>query len=147
MLPLELSKQVAKINTSVESDPMVFSVKNKAWSDQVLGEYLVWNSFILVPFKLKSRLSEQVHWFNHALLLTVLKLLKWLVYLLFFIMEIELPGESFSTRHFTVLVAEGDTHLDESQMVAISLDHLVLKFSSCVGRHIHCSRVLRVLQR
>ena len=70
MLALKLSEQVPEIYPAVKSDPMVFSVKNKARGDKVLGEYLVWNSLILVPFKLKSRLSEQVHRFDHTLLLT-----------------------------------------------------------------------------
>lgn len=61
MLALELSQEVAKIDTTVESDPVVFSVKNEAGGDKVLGEYLVWNSFIFVPFELKTGLSEQVH--------------------------------------------------------------------------------------
>jgi len=38
MLSLKLPKKIAKINSSVESDPMIFSVKNQTRSDEVFGE-------------------------------------------------------------------------------------------------------------
>jgi len=66
-------------------------------------------------------------------------------YLLFFILEIKLPSDGFATRHFSVLVAEGDTHLDQSQVVTIGLDHLVFELSTRVWWNIHSTGILRVL--
>ena len=68
-------------------------------------------------------------------------------HLLFFKLQIKLPCECLAAGHLSVLIAEGDAYLDESEVIAVGFDHLVLKLSSRVGRHIDSSWILRVLNK
>lgn len=103
------------------------------------------NSLVFVSFEFEAGLSEQVHGLSHALLLALENNKDGGIDLLFFEVEIELPGEGFASWHLAMLVGERDAHLDESQVVTIRLYHLVFEFSARVCRNIDSSGILSVL--
>lgn len=54
VLSLELSQKVAEIHSSVESDPVILSVKNEPRGDEVLCENLVWNSLVFMSLEFEA---------------------------------------------------------------------------------------------
>lgn len=138
--PHQLPQQVAKVDAAVERDPVVAPVHAQAARDQVFSQQGMWNAICLVLVEIKSRLTQHRHRVIDRHLFAFVE------------KQVELPGDDWLASlgedaggRVPVAIGHRDADLDQLQVVAVGLDHVVLELVFRIRRHIDRARVLSVL--